>query len=367
LQDHNHALDYKQHQKHDVSISTPISDSLFVYKSKINTNVGSIVNSSITEIATNESNKIKNNVTFCVFNNESQIVVDKSPTLLKVVFDNDIFSNTDYYYTNGVYIELISPLAGRSPLSRLLVGIPKAQVNLFGFSLMQNIYTPTNPDIAEISIGDRPFSAFLTIGQTRESYDFQKNFSVRSSINFGVIGPASMGGVVQSTIHDIEPIGWNNQIRNNIVLDYSINLEKGIVSNPRVEFNVVAGGNIGTIFNNLTGGFCFRVGSFLPTYRGLSKVINSVSTTKKLQFWFFAGCNTNLVFYDATLQGGMFSNNNSYVISSNDINRLVLKLKLGFAAYYNNIGLELHGFYLSPEFKNAYDFRWGRVKLVFQL
>jgi len=29
--------------------------------------------------------------------------------------------------------------------------------------------------------------------------------------------------------------------------------------------------------------------------------------------------------------------------------------------YYKKVGIELQNFYLSPEFKNAYDFRWGRI------
>ena len=285
----------------------------------------------------------------------------------KESFDNDIFNNTDYYYTNGVNIELINPLAESSPLSQVLLGIKNNNLDLYGFSIMQNIYTPTNPDIEEISVGDRPFSAFLTIGQFRESYNLSSRLSIKSSLNFGVIGPASMGGLVQSSIHNIEPIGWNNQIKNNVVIDYSFHLEKGILSTPHFEFNVTAGGNIGTIFNNINGGFYTRIGNFTPVVKGNFLNSNYNLDNNKLQFWFFLSGKTNIVFYDATLQGGLFSNTNSYTINSKDINRSVINLSIGVAAYYKNIGMEIQNFYLSPEFKNAYDFRWGRIKLIFKI
>ena len=76
---------------------------------------------------------------------------------------------------------------------------------------------------------------------------------------------------------------------------------------------------------------------------------------------------SNLVFYDATLQGGMFSSNNKYTLSRSDINTHVFNASIGLAVFYNNIGLELHNFYMTPEFKSAYDFRWGRVKLIFKI
>ena len=292
--------------------------------------------------------------------------VNKSVTLLNVVFDNDIFDNTDYYYTNGIYIELLTPVATLSPLSRMLVGVKRAPLNFTGFFLRQNIYTPTNPDKAEVSIGDRPFSAFLTIGQTRQSYSFKKKLSIKSSVSFGVMGPASLGGFVQSSIHNIEPIGWINQINNSFVFDYSINVEKGIFSTPHAELNFTYGGSFGTIFNKFNTGFYFRTGSFLPVYRGSTSVLNA-SSKSKLQYWFFVSGKSNFVLYDATLQGGLFTSKNNYVIDSDNINRVVAKLSIGFAVYYNKVGFEFQNFYISPEFKNAYDFRWGRIKLIFQI
>ena len=335
-------------------------DTSLLYHATITVNAGSFVDNSISEIApltTNITQNISNsNITY-----SDEIKYNgKTPIILSIFFDNDIFNNTDYYYTNGVNIELITPLALHSPISKLLIGLSNSQINYHGFSIKQNIYTPVNPDIENVSVGDRPFSAFLTIGQFNESYNLQKNLSIRSSLNLGVLGPASMGGVVQSSIHDIEPVGWNNQIKNTFVLDYFIKLEKGIISTPNLEINLTAGGNVGTIFNKINTGFLFRTGRFIPVLKGL-KTHNSA-----FQYWFFISGETNLVFYDATLQGSLFNDNNLYTIHKTDINRLVVNASAGVAMYYKNVGFELQSFYLSPEFKDAFDFRWGRIKLVFQ-
>ncbi len=352
------------HSRQTNTIQGKVPETIIIYTSSISNEIGEFVYSNIEDIT------LRNTQTIGIENKDSKQKADlyfyektisNQSRLLKVTFDNDIFNNTDYYYTNGVKIELINPFASNSPLSKLLIGIKTSDIDLYGFSLVQNIYTPTNPDVEEIRMGDRPFSAYLTIGQIRESYSINRKFSIKSSLNFGVLGPASMGGVVQSSIHDIEPVGWNNQINNSVVIDYAVDLEKSLISNTNFEFNVVTGGHLGTIFNNIYGGIYFRIGRFSPIYRG-----SSVSNNN-LQYWFFMQGKTNFVLYDATLQGSLFGKNDTYTLSSTEINRVVLNASIGFAMYYNSLGLELHSFYLSPEFTNAYDFRWGRINLIFKL
>lgn len=287
----------------------------------------------------------------------------KAPWILTVTFDNDIFDNTDYYYTNGARIELVTPFAGNSPLNKILPGAGKNSINFSGFSLQQNMYTPINPDAGEIQYNDRPFSAFLTIGQFRESVNFQKKINLKSEVSFGVVGPASLGANVQSTIHDVEPIGWQNQVKNDFVLSYALQLEKGLVSNQNIEVNATANGNIGTLFDKVGAGLFARAGSFIPVYRGSLAAISEKKSKQPFQYWFFVRGNVEAVLFDATLQGGLFNNENPYVISHSAMNRIVYGGSAGVAFYYKQVGVELENFYLSPEFEGARDFRYGRVKL----
>ncbi len=284
---------------------------------------------------------------------------------LRIQFQNDIFTNTDYYFTNGAQISFTSSMA-RKGFFDLLVGAGKgAQVEFTGFSIRQNIYTPTNPDVTEVLVGDRPFSGYLAFGQFRETYNTKKAFIVKSVMEFGVLGPASFGDRVQSSIHRIEPVGWDNQIRNTPAVNYFLTLEKGLLNGPHVELNVLGSVAAGTVFNSISPGFYFRTGSFVPVLKDEAASGDGSYGNRQIQYWFFVEAKTGFVVYDATLQGNMFNNNDPYVIASSDISRFVPQLQAGLAMYYQRVGLECSAFYLAPEFKQARDFRWGSIRIIY--
>ena len=290
--------------------------------------------------------------------------INKTSWYLKLNFDNDIFSNTDYYYTNGSSIELSIPFMRTSPVNKIFFAPKNYDIEFCGFSIKQNIYTPTDPDTEVILYGDRPFSSYLTIGQFREVYNLTKNIYVKSQLSLGVLGPSSLGGQVQSSIHEIEPVGWENQINDNFVIDYSVQFKKGIVNTSAVGLNVTGNANIGTLNNKIGGGFDFRFGRFMPFYSGPVSMFEQVHPGRNLQYWFFVKSSADIIGYDATLQGGLFNSDNPYTIASADLNRIVVQASAGIAIYYNNIGIEYEQFYLSPEFKGARHFGWGSVKAV---
>jgi len=287
-------------------------------------------------------------------------------TLLRVVFENDIFDNTDYYYTNGMRIELVANFIANTPTSKILPTLNNSDYDFQGFSIVQNIYTPVNPDTKQINNSDRPFSAYLTMGHFRNSYNIEKGLTMKSEFSVGVLGPASLGGRVQSSIHEIEPVGWENQIENDIVIDYSFLMEKAFLRKKHLEASAIAGARVGTVYNNLSTGLSVRTGFFLPVLDnqlpGLLKF-----DSEKLKFWVFVRAKLQFVVYDATLQGGIFNNSSFYVLKAEDLNRIVINASAGFALYHKNVGIEFENFYLSPEFKGAYDFRYGRINFVISL
>ncbi|MDP2722637.1 MAG: lipid A deacylase LpxR family protein [Bacteroidales bacterium] len=284
---------------------------------------------------------------------------------LRVLFENDIFANTDFYYTNGVNIAFTTPLA-RTGLYFLLAGTSKKpDVEATGFSFTQKIYTPTNPDVDYVITGDRPFSGYLTLEQFRETYSIKSKLMMRSSLEFGVLGPASFGGKVQSSIHQIEPIGWDNQIKNMVVVNYRFLVEKGLISNQRAELNLTGSVSVGTAFNNLQPGLYFRAGQFIPVLRGEASILEKPNWSSDWQYWFFVNMQASVVFYDATLQGSLFSDNSTYTIQANQLNRFVPQAAAGLALYYKRAGMEVSAHYLSPEFKGARTFRWGGIRLIY--
>ncbi|NOY50827.1 MAG: lipid A deacylase LpxR family protein [Chlorobi bacterium] len=287
-------------------------------------------------------------------------------SFLQIVFDNDIFDNTDYYYTNGARLELVSPFAQRLPTSKLLPTFWNADISFQGLSLVQNIYTPVNPDTKEIRINDRPFSAYLSLGHFRESYNYERGLRMWSEISIGVLGPASMGDYVQSSIHDIEPVGWQNQIENDIVFNYSFLIEKLLLSRKNIEMKVNANAHIGTIYDKAGGGLTFRFGRFKKLLEN-SVIAYRPNGRPQVSFWFFTKVNASLIGYDATLQGGMFNKSSIYIIDNKMVKRTVLNASAGLSLFYRGFGIEIENVYVSPEFEGAYDFRYGRIKLVFGL
>lgn len=283
---------------------------------------------------------------------------------LSLILDNDIFDNRDYYYTNGFKIELVAPFANQSPLRKILPGIRNAEIDQNGLSIAQNIYTPTNPDTGVILASDHPFAAYLTVGEFRDNYSLRKKLHFRSEIRIGVIGPSSFGQQVQTSVHEIEPVGWQNQVSNDLILDYYFKVEKGIISNSHFEFNALGQANVGTLYNKVGGGLNLRIGNFMPVFKGPFSLFENKNPGGRLQFWVFVKSQIDLIGYDATLQGGLFTNENVYVIDQSDLNRFIFQSSLGFAFYYNNIGIEYEHFYETPRFKNAYHFGWGSLKAV---
>ncbi len=284
----------------------------------------------------------------------------------RVVFDNDIFDNTDYYYTNGVRFEYVSPILNRFSLGKLLPSVNNADIDIQGISLVQNIYTPVNPDTRDINKNDRPFSSYLTLGLFHKSINIERGLKLSSELSVGIMGPAAMGGFVQSSIHDIEPVGWENQIKNDVYMNYSIRFDKLILALKKFEIISNANAKIGTIYNNIGAGFKMRLGRFNRFVEN-DLLIGEKDKKHRLNYWIFTSVQGNIIAYDATLQGGLFNASNQYVVDNSLLNTFVFRASVGMAVYYKNVGLELENFYLSPEFKGAYDFRYGRVNLIFGL
>jgi hypothetical protein len=285
-----------------------------------------------------------------------------------VNFDNDIFNNTDYYYTNGVRISYVAPIFSSSPLSFPMLPYRKSSINYSGMTVVQNMYTPTNPDTVNILDGDRPFAAYLYFGHFKNTLSFEKKYRQYSELDIGLIGPGSLGGFVQGQIHDIDPKGWENQVQNDLVLNYTAVVEKGLY-NPRFfDLNVFASGQIGTLYDNLGGGFRTRIGKLNPYFAmpGLAKKSSiEAIDIHKWQYGIFAKIKAKLVIYDATLQGGMFNKSSNYTIPASDIERFVLEASAGIYIAYKQLGLTLEQYYISKEFKEAYEFRWGHINITY--
>jgi hypothetical protein len=230
------------------------------------------------------------------------------------------------------------------------------------------MFTPIDPDKTEIQYGDRPFSSFLNLGFANVSNNAYSRTRLTSHIDFGVLGPSAFGGTVQKAIHDIEPVGWQNQVSNDAVINYFIQVEKGLPLGKHLEVIGRVAGSFGTLHNNLSGGASLRLSNasgyfeslFLKPPQGMSK--------QRLNFFAMLSVDGRAVIYDATLQGGFIHpGNDIYIIEAGDLSRAVLQAKLSAGVNFKWFQLEAEHVFLTPEFNSGKNHMWSRIKTTFKL
>lgn len=305
---------------------------------------------------------------------ERYITVNRE-VLLKINFDNDILNNTDRFYTNGIRIEIISPALRVFPLNFSMLPYWGSGTNYYGIAVVQNMYTPSTTKVGGILYGDRPYAAYLYLGNYKITLDPEKKFSQTSELDLGIIGPYSFGGFIQKAFHtsvptNVEPLGWVYQVQNDLVLNYSLCLEKGFISKRNFELNIYTSPAIGTLYTNIKGGVRLRSGIMNPYFinLGISKPrYNKQLGLKNTQIFLSLSLEGKAVGYDATLQGGLFNQSSVYKINGASISRFVFEGNIGLALTHGGFRLEVGQYLLSPEFHNGWWHHWVHTGLTFSL
>lgn len=280
-------------------------------------------------------------------------------------YENDYFSTTDLYYTQGINVEYVHPAIGNFFISRLLIRSALKEVK-FGIALHHEGYTPTSISRSEILTGDRPFAACFFLKNFSITNDASRKERISSSLSAGAIGSMTGGKEIQETIHrwinDDQPQGWQNQIRNDIILNYEVEYERGLFFLKNYfSLSGKAGARGGTLNTKAYAGVIFMTGYFDDPFT------NFMKQKRKKQVYLYAEPLLNIVGYDATLQGGIFNRTSPYTISSNDITRLVFQGNVGLVFKINGIQLEYFQSYLTKEFETGGSHLWGGIRVGWYL
>ena len=294
---------------------------------------------------------------------------------LKIIFDNDILDYTDRFYTNGIRFDYIDPIFQQFPLSKLMVPYWRNGTNYYGISLVQNMYTPSTTKVEGILFGDRPYAAYLYFGTYKITNDPVKKFRQTSELDIGVIGSYSFGEYIQKSFHNevptnSVPLGWEYQIKNDLVLNYYLSYEKGIYNRKNIDIILNGTGSFGTLYTNITGGFLFRTGiqnSYFINLGQAKRKINKENHLRNTQFVFFITSRGKLIGYDATLEGGFFNKSSEYTLSSNNISRIVFQGSAGITFVYSGVRLDIEQFILSPEFQDGWWHKWVHLAFTFSI
>jgi lipid A 3-O-deacylase len=282
----------------------------------------------------------------------------------RIFYENDFFTGTDRDYTQGIYIEQLTPALAKFPLSKLLWRPENSDVK-YGMAIEDDGYTPNTIDHPEIQYGDRPFAGVLFIKTFLTATNTRKCERWSTLLSTGIIGQSAGGAPMQKAIHHwihyTQPLGWPNQIRNDAVLNYQINFEKELIFYHN-NFSLASynSARIGTLSTKASTGISVMIGNFYSPFSDNKNV-----RRKKIQYYFYDQPSVNFVGYDATLQGGLFNHTSPYTIAGKDINRINLMNRWGFVLIFKSLYLEYFQSRNTPEFTPIIAHRSGGLQIGF--
>ncbi|MCK8479977.1 lipid A deacylase LpxR family protein [Psychroserpens algicola] len=286
----------------------------------------------------------------------------ESDNYFRFNYDNDYFAALDENYTQGYNLEFVSPVLAKNPILSLLVQ-PKAFQFKSGLALEHIGYTPNDYHLPDIQFGDRPFAAAIMIESSVLGIHNTKKIRMHSSLKFGLIGPGAFGKEMQVGIHNLTgnktPRGWKHQIKNDIIINYNLGIEKQLVNVSDVmSLQVQSHLNIGTLFTNVSVGTNVIIGKFQDFF-------TSEKRHAKFQIYTYIQPVFSAIAYDATLQGGLFNRESPYTISSNAIKRFTAQYNYGFVIQTRTLFFEYTRSVISKEFQTGTSAKWGGVRIGF--
>jgi lipid A 3-O-deacylase len=279
-------------------------------------------------------------------------------------YENDLFFHTDYYFSQGLHFELVSPALSKF-LTRPILLHPKGSYTRFGLALESAGYTPTDIKTDTILYGDRPFSGMAYLKAFSIAINEAKQTRYTSTLTLGWMGPAAIGYEIQTAIHkrtgsDTPGKGWNYQIGNSVILNYELNYERSLLASKKALLTATAMLRAGTYTTKASLGSVIMLGLFDNPFK-------ITAPRSKLQAYLFAHPRVDIVGYDATLQGGLFTDNSPYTIAAADVSRLVFRCDGGIRFNYHGFFISAYARYLTKEFSTGIDHSIGGFELAFTL
>ena len=296
------------------------------------------------------------------------------PHTFRIYLDNDFLnfrgSGTDRYFTNGIRIDYFYAKQRKPKFPSFLLLNISENNNIYGWGLAQFMFTPKHIDISEIQYGDRPYAGALYAIHSLQSINPIEKVKVTTEMFFGVIGPWSLADESQTWVHGAInytiPQGWDNQVANDIILNYNIIIEKQLLNpSKRILLVGVVETFSGTLYNAAGMGFMLRIGKFNNYFEGAS---NSQGTPKnKFQIYVFMRPVARVVLSNALLEGGliyqMTAQTGAYTLDKDQIERLTVLYDVGLNFEMPKFSISLSQKIRTAEFKGQYVQEVGNITL----
>ncbi len=278
---------------------------------------------------------------------------------LTILFENDIFYNSDHDYTNGVLVGYTTaPDDTPEWATRFARDLPffnqEGEVRT-RYALGQDIFTPHNLSLVNPPLTDRPYAGFLYGAFGLADDSGRENDTINNldqlQVTLGVIGPASLAEDAQKWIHGIindrDPKGWSTQLRDEpgLIIQYERAVKFSFLtsySGAGVGFDIVPhyGAAIGNVYDYANAGAMARVGFNLPKDYGPLRIDPSLPGSgfyeprgdSAIGAYIFAGVDGRAIARNLFLDGNSFEDSRS-VSKMNLVGDLELGAAVTFRAF----------------------------------
>ncbi len=276
-------------------------------------------------------------------------------------YDNDFFTATDQYYTQGLNFEIVNSRFYKNPINKILFHYKDGN-NKYGIALEHDGYTPSSIRHEEIILNDHPFVAAIMLKSFTASINKNNTKRLTSSLSLGIFGTSAFGEQMQKSIHkalnNIEPLGWQHQIHDDVIVNYELGIDHLITSGKYFSLNSNSQIRVGTFNDKIKTGLTFSFGK-------INTPFNLTSSEKELHLYIYNQSLLNIIGYDATLQGGLFNRSSPYTLNNNEISRLTFQDNYGIVLTYKKLYLEYLQSFTTREFKAGNYHRYGGIKMGF--
>ncbi len=287
--------------------------------------------------------------------------------VISLIFENDLFTGTDYGYTNGARLSYTSSEEGMPAYIRkassylpLLKEEGKKRISV---AVGQNIFTPRDIQATEFIENDFLYAGWL-YGSLEILSDQDEKFD-NVGLTIGMVGPSSKAEQTQKYIHQVKgvimPKGWNNQLKDEpgINFTYERKWRKIFVSELfGMGFDVMphVGANLGNVNTSTATGATFRLGYDLPADYGPPRIHPNLSgsdffiPTRKFSGYLFSTFEISAVARDIFLDGNTFKDSHSIEKRS-----FVKNLQLGGTLIYKDMRFSYTHVISTQKFKGQQD------------
>jgi hypothetical protein len=146
-------------------------------------------------------------------------------------------------------------------------------------------------------------------------------------------------------------------VRDDIVANYAVKYEKGVMDMNGLDAQLHARINAGTLYDDAGVGLRVR-GGWKENYFTL------LNFSDKLQVFVFLDGEVRVVGYNGALQGGMFNHSSVYVVPPDRLERVVGTTSQGIVIRYHKLSVEYTKFFQSPEYKGGLEHSWGHCNIT---